>query len=484
MDYARLANETVSRLAPYLARLLSLYVPGSNASKREKEAFDLWQMIYPKIALRSRVIHAARQMSVENNSENREAFVRQLTQVFRTNEHIANQVRNLIHNGIPEESDPSTITKTSQQTGAGAQEFGAEQIACQVCGSQDETLRLVSYPYVFSVIIITFRRVFQGVYCSRHANRYFFLAALITLTIGWMGIPFGILFTPITLFNLLRAEKGLRPANAKILLEIAKSKFEAGNPEEAAAYIKEALWLENTTQTRSRVKVMGLDLDIPEQPGVFRQVAIILGVLVTTWLMGMLIGLIDGVVTTPFYGLEENVSVLVIIFSYIPLLLMLFFTGFVAARLAADAVQHSALRRIWLGRLLGLVLSFEMVYAILSGRFLFSSQMANDAPVMFDDRFFTFGQSVVHGGWQMLVGFLRDPSFLLFGTLVLLAGVLFLWLIQDAISRMVRWRLALDGLTGKFNQESGILAVFGALSLLLGITLILGVLFFPAQIFS
>jgi hypothetical protein len=327
--------------------------------------------------------------------------------------------------------------------------------------------------------------VFQGVYCTRHANRYFFLAVFITMTVGWMGIPFGFLFTPLTLFNLLKSEKGLRPANAKILLEIAKTKQEVENPAEAAVYLKEVIWLENTPKTRSKVKALGLDLDIPEQPGVIQQVLIILGLFLTTWLMGILIGLIDGVVSSPFTGLEENVSFLVIIFSYFPLLLMLFFAGFVAARLAADAVQRAALRRVWLGRLLGLALSLQMVYAILSGRFLFISQIGDGAPVTLLQGIIDFGQSAVHGGWQMLLGVLLDgdPSLLLFGTLVLLAGVLFLWLIHDAATRMVRWWLTMDQLEDKFFQESGILAVLGALALLLGVAMIFGALFFPTGIF-
>jgi hypothetical protein len=35
-------------------------------------------------------------------------------------------------------------------------------IACQLCGRQDETLRVVLYPYVISVVVVTFRRSFAG----------------------------------------------------------------------------------------------------------------------------------------------------------------------------------------------------------------------------------------------------------------------------------------------------------------------------------
>ena len=31
-------------------------------------------------------------------------------------------------------------------------------IGCQLCGRQDETLRVVVYPYVVSLLVVTFRR--------------------------------------------------------------------------------------------------------------------------------------------------------------------------------------------------------------------------------------------------------------------------------------------------------------------------------------
>jgi hypothetical protein len=34
--------------------------------------------------------------------------------------------------------------------------------ACSICGRQDETLRLAAFPYVFSVVFLTFRRAFAG----------------------------------------------------------------------------------------------------------------------------------------------------------------------------------------------------------------------------------------------------------------------------------------------------------------------------------
>jgi hypothetical protein len=51
---------------------------------------------------------------------------------------------------------------------------------CRVCGRQDETLRLVRYPFVVSLLFVTYRRAFSGLWCRRHARLRHFLAALIT----------------------------------------------------------------------------------------------------------------------------------------------------------------------------------------------------------------------------------------------------------------------------------------------------------------
>ena len=44
--------------------------------------------------------------------------------------------------------------------------------ACQECGRQDETLRVVAYPFVVSLVLVTFRRNFAGVWCGVHRPKH------------------------------------------------------------------------------------------------------------------------------------------------------------------------------------------------------------------------------------------------------------------------------------------------------------------------
>lgn len=487
MDHARLARETVEKLAPYLEELMDRQIPNPDAPQKLVEAFRLWKLIYPKIALRSGVIQAVKNTIADNSAGNRAALAQQLIQIYRTNEHFASQVREVIRRqaSYPTEEDPPPPPPQDyfSQASTGGKEFSAEQVSCQICGTKDETLRLVSYPYVVSVIIMTFRRVFQGVYCAKHANRYFFLAIFITLTIGWLGIPFGFLFTPITLFTLLTVDKKLRPANAKLLLEIVKAKLEAGEREAAAIYLKESLWLDDTEQARAEAQKLADILKPPAQPDYLFQLVTLLFTYLTVWVMGLLIGLIDGMVSLPLAQFSENVPILAVIFSYLPLVMLLIFGAFIATRLSLETTQKVALRSRWGGRLLAVLLSVAAAYATLTGKFLFDAQMniSSITPNMLK-RLFYYGSLLFNGGWQMLSQVLagQEATSAVFVILVLLGAVLFLWVNQDYITRTVRWQVTIDKLSGLTRHNSGSLVVVISTLLTIAFWLIFSSIFYLA----
>jgi tetratricopeptide (TPR) repeat protein len=125
--------------------------------------------------------------------------------------------------------------------------------ACQVCGRQDETLRQVVYPYVISVIIRTVQRAYAGTWCSRHRRLKYLQAFLITAICGWWGIPFGLLFTPVVLFQLARGGKMNPEANARLLEQLAEQKAAQGDSEGAARCLEESLFFGENPQTIERL---------------------------------------------------------------------------------------------------------------------------------------------------------------------------------------------------------------------------------------
>lgn len=68
-------------------------------------------------------------------------------------------------------------------------------IRCQKCGVIDHTIRIVYFPYVISLIFITFKRGWGGIFCSECRKEEMAKARLISLFLGWWGFPWGFLYT-------------------------------------------------------------------------------------------------------------------------------------------------------------------------------------------------------------------------------------------------------------------------------------------------
>jgi hypothetical protein len=490
MDDTHLAQEVVGYLTPFLRNLLAKDPLPTGANLNEQQAYKLWELIYPKVVLRSGVMQAARKIAEDDTSENRESLSMQLALVFRTNTFLAAEVQEQLSLEGRNRSvgvsgfQPKPLPQTPK-VDSFAQEYGAEQVTCQVCGGQDETLRLVSYPFVFSLLVVTFRRMFQGVYCSRHASRYFFLAALITLSVGWLGIPFGPIFTPITLFNLFISEKRLRPANAKLLLEIAKAKQDHGKLGEAVVFYQESLWLDDNESAKLQTKQITATLIPEEQPSPIFQVFSLVSGFAGAWLMGFLIGLVDGIFSTPFIELEGQMSALVIIFSYIPLLLMLFLGGFVLARFIRWMLERTLISSLLIGRAIAGFAALISFYAILVGNlFYFVQAGGGQASANLFDTIRINGLLLVHGGWLTFVGLIQQGTSadLMFVVLVIFGLMLFFWLGQDGAIRTVLWRRALNKFQRSEVTYSGPLVGVSAILVVVIVFVIFGLIFFPSLI--
>jgi hypothetical protein len=85
--------------------------------------------------------------------------------------------------------------------------------------------RYVIYPYVVSILVMTFRRNIGSVRVVETGDwpmAPLFGATLVTTLFGWWGIPWGFIWSPLVLFNLWR---GGRDATRQILADVV------GDPE-------------------------------------------------------------------------------------------------------------------------------------------------------------------------------------------------------------------------------------------------------------
>lgn len=76
-----------------------------------------------------------------------------------------------------------------------------ELFKCQRCGARDHTLRIVQFPYVISLIFVTLRRGWAGIFCSECRKEEMAKAKIISLFLGWWGFPWGLIYTLEALFS-------------------------------------------------------------------------------------------------------------------------------------------------------------------------------------------------------------------------------------------------------------------------------------------
>ncbi|NLD73052.1 MAG: DnaJ domain-containing protein [Chloroflexi bacterium] len=84
-------------------------------------------------------------------------------------------------------------------------------LRCEGCGRSDATLRMVTFPRVISIVVRTLREKHGGVFCEDCRKRKMLGSKLVTLLLGWWGIPFGPI---LTLGVLFAPSQGQIPADA------------------------------------------------------------------------------------------------------------------------------------------------------------------------------------------------------------------------------------------------------------------------------
>jgi len=117
----------------------------------------------------------------------------------------------------------------------------AQQVRCQGCGRFDHTLRVVAFPYVISILIMSFKRSEAGIFCHYCRSAKSTKCTAISLLFGWWGFPFGIFWTLESLMvNLLRG-KTPKEENQQLLKQLAWVNAALGRIDEAKAALRDLL---------------------------------------------------------------------------------------------------------------------------------------------------------------------------------------------------------------------------------------------------
>ena len=376
---------------------------------------------------------------------------------------------------------------TSEFDPAPPQKFAADPgpiPACEICGRQDETLRLVVLPYVVSLLVVTFRRAWTGLWCSRHRNERRVLAGLITSLAGWAGIPWGFVYTPMALINL--AKGGDQPAedNVQLLQQLAEESLKTGDPHIAIRILEEALKLKEDSTIRQRLQELysRYPLSITKPPPISPW-PFVLGLGVSI-LIGLSIGLLHHFITV-LMGLVLGVEVnRILALSWAPLVALIFLGGLVLSEVLRWAIEKTRLQELMPSLVFAIIAALLAFYGIPQGRLFGDYLSAVFGGLQFDsfiDFVLTTGEVFTQGGlWYLLdsiqSGLLTDWIYLA----ILTVGVVYLlWAGLSSVRETVHWLVRLDLLQGEtaIEEERSALNVWGSIAGIVVGALLLAALF-------
>ena len=334
-----------------------------------------------------------------------------------------------------------------QQPQAPPSSAKSEAPACSVCGRQDETLRAVIYPYVFSLVVVTFRRAFAGLWCKKHRNLRLALASLITATIGWIGIPFGFFFTPVALFKLARGGDQPAELNADMLRALAERKLQQGDEKAAVRCLEASLQFRDDNTVRERLRQVRMKFGSPVlQGGCLHTVLTLAGVLLGAAGVGAAIGALDYVITAIFSAMVgEELSIYLVILSWAPFVAMTFIGGLSLFQIIEWGLARIRCRRLYLATSIGIVTAVLATYSLLQGSAISEYVAALLSGGVFEsgfDAIFTGILFLPLGGLFWLLGFTELASVSDVIYIILLLVVLVYYLIMAVLTaiRTARWQ--------------------------------------------
>ncbi|MEE8122099.1 MAG: hypothetical protein V3T55_11250, partial [Anaerolineales bacterium] len=282
---------------------------------------------------------------------------------------------------------------TSGSDPAPPQSFSADpgfSPACEICGRQDETLRLVALPYVISLVVVTFRRTWTGLWCWRHRNERRALAGLITALAGWVGIPWGFVYTPMALINLAKGGDQPLEENVNILQQLSDDSLNTGDPHAAIRILEEALKLKEDAAIRQQLQELysRYPLSITKLPPISPW-PFVLG-LGASIIIGLSIGLLDHYITVIMgWVLGIEVNIILAILSWAPLIALIFLGGIVLSEVLQWAIERTRIQEMMPSLVFATVAALITFYGIPQGR-LFGDYLGAVIGGLQFDSFFDF----------------------------------------------------------------------------------------------
>ncbi len=336
-------------------------------------------------------------------------------------------------------------------------ELNSSLPTCQACGRQDETVRLVSYPFVFSVVFVTFQRQFSGLWCQRHQLQYWFLAGLITSIFGWLGFPFGLLFTPVRLFQLIRGGTQPVEANSVLLKSLGEKYVRDGNSSAAIKCFEASLQYMDTPEVREQLRRLYTMSAPKEATGWLKSFLLFVGVIFGFSVLGLFVGFFDFLLTNTVSRFLEEINLIVAIFTWTPIVACIFLSISLLRYVVEWCVSYGGYRKISYPLVMSVISMLLLINGIATGEafgellvYVYSGGEIESGLYLI----FAMISILLVGGPQYIVftassgqtwGYIMDILLLV----SLVAGIVILWMRSRELSR---WQKILAELRGSmFN---------------------------------
>lgn len=343
--------------------------------------------------------------------------------------------------------------------------------SCEICGRRDESLRAIVIPYVVSLLVVTFRRSWAGVYCWRHRFQRLLAAGFISSLLGWWGVPFGFIYTPITLFKLARGGDRPDDENVELLARVAVHKLNTSEPGEAIRVFQEALRIKEDERTRNSLIELQARYPLSSELQEARTPVWYVASLMAASLIGIGIGVLDYLVVLLLgWILGEDTYFILAILSWAPLVAMMFMGALVLNELLRWVLDRTGTDHLLVGIIFTVGAAGLMWYGIPQGHLITDYLEAIIGGLGFESAgefVMTSGAVVSQGGLWFVLDALESglPGDWIYLVLWSLAGILYFWLALKNAQESVHWRVRLELLQGdlKLEEPSSRLPIWGAL---------------------
>jgi len=382
-------------------------------------------------------------------------------------------------------SQPPSPASVPPLGSAGPAPAEAKVLACSVCGRQDSTLRHVSYPYVLSVVVATYRNAFTGLWCRRHRDLWWVLASMVTATLGWLGMPYGVQSTLSALLTL--AQDGDQPveSNVALLKDLAVLKSRNGDSEEAVRCLEAALEFRDDAEIRLRLsEARSRGRSNSRQDGKHPAVRLAAAMLQAA-VVGVIIGASDSITEVGLvHVFGEAWPIYCVLFRFALLLTTTLVGSRIIRHLVDRTLVRARCRQVSLAIALGVATSLIAQHGLLVGRAMGSfvvGLLSGWTIESAQDAILTGGAILTRGGlWTLQKAFRSPGAFRIIDVLVVaLSGAYFVLTSVLGALRTAAWQQRVAAVREESTDRTGPRAVRGwlGISSVLIATVLLGSLF-------